>query len=111
MQTESQYFSAAATEEATALSQTFGALYSRLSNEAYALGNRLWKYQPKFHLFQHLAEYLLAFQGNPRFSWTYQDEDLVGEVIEVSHSVHCNSLAPAVLLKWVHFVFAAADKP
>ena len=70
---------------------------------------RMWKMMPKLHLFQHLCEYMIAYQGNPKYFWTYQDESLVGDMIELCQSVHVNTLAVSALFKWVHIVFGNAS--
>jgi hypothetical protein len=106
---ESQFFSAEACDEVRMLSQTFAALYAKLAKEAHDSGVKMWKHQATFHLFQHLAEYMIAFQGNPRLFWTYQDEDLVGELIEVAQGVHIACLATGVLMKWIHAAFPDAE--
>ena len=76
-----------------------------LSNEAWDLGARMWKTQPKLHLFQHLCEYMIFIPTEPRYAWTYQDEDLVGEMIELCQSVHASTMAVSALFKWVHYVW------
>ena len=87
------------------LSQIFAGIYARLSADAFARGVRMWKMQPKLHLLQHLLEYMITYQGNPRYYWTYQDEDLVGNMIEVARGVHVSTLAISVLFKWMHHCF------
>ena len=102
---QSRFFIADAVRETRTLSMTFAALYASLARTAFDARIRMWKLQPKVHLFQHLAEFMMAFQGNPRFFWIYQDEDLVGEMIEVAHGVHVLCVAVGVLMKFVHHVF------
>jgi hypothetical protein len=43
--------------------------------------------------------------GNPRYFWTYPDEDLVGLSIEVAKSCHRNTLAVVSLAKWLILAF------
>jgi hypothetical protein len=50
-----------------------------------------------------------AYQGNPKYFWTYQDESLVGDMIELCQSVHVNTLAVSALFKWIHIVFGNAS--
>ena len=88
-----QFFNDDQKTELRNLSQTFAGIYARLSAAAFARGVRMWKLQPKLHLFQHLAEYMAMYQGNPRYYWTYQDEDLVGNMIEFARGVHVSTLA------------------
>jgi len=103
---QSRFFSQEAKDEIRVLSQTFASLYARLANTSFAARVRMWKIQPKVHLFQHLAEYMIMYQGNPRFFWTYSDEDMVGNMIEVAHGVHVSCVAVGVLTKWIHTVFS-----
>ena len=69
--------------------------------------SRKWKATPKFHLFSHLTEWQIPDLGlNPRFYWTYADEDLVGQLVEVAQSCHPSTLAPVALTKWVILLFS-----
>ena len=80
-------------------------LYGQLSAEAFALGKKLWKFTPKFHLFLHLCEWQVPSLGNPRFWWTYSDEDLVGMLIEVAQTCHPSTMAQTALFKWLLLAF------
>lgn len=40
----------------------------------------LWKMKPKVHLFAELTGYMVYVSGNPKYSWTYKDEDHGGYV-------------------------------
>ena len=53
-------------------------LYQALGDEARRLGESGWVAKPKWHLFQELAEFMARESGNPRFFWSYKDEDFVG---------------------------------
>jgi hypothetical protein len=106
---ESQFLSDGAKIELPELSRTLAGLYAKLSREAYDNGVKMWKMMPKLHLFQHLCEYMALFQGNPRYFWTYQDESLVGDMIELCQSVHVSTLAVSALFKWIHIVFGGAS--
>jgi hypothetical protein len=105
---EGQFLSDAAKLELPLLSRTLVGLYAKLSREAFDNGYRMWKMQPKVHLFQHLCEYMAIYQGNPKYYWTYQDESLVGDMIELCQSVHVNTLAVSALFKWIHITFGNA---
>ena len=63
-------------------------------------GQRLWKLSTKCHMFVDQISF-----GNPRFWWTYGDEDLVRILIGVADSVYPNTLAISVLCKWLWCVF------
>ena len=48
----------------------------------------------------HMCEWTAVVLGNPRYDWTYMDEDAVGRMIEVSHSLHPRTMAGVALYKW-----------
>ena len=101
----SQFLSDDAKIEMRKLGILFASLYAGLAKDAFDAGIRMWKMQPKLHLFEHLTEYFCQERGNPAYYWTYMDEDLVGNMIEVCHSVHVACLAISVLFKWSNYVF------
>ena len=103
---EGRFLSASAKLEIPKLSQALAAIYVLLANDAFREGIKMWKTQPKLHLFQHLCEYMCLYQGNPKYFWTYQDEDLVGEMIELCQSVHASTMAVSAIFKWAHFMFS-----
>jgi hypothetical protein len=45
--------------------------------------DRLWRFKPKHHLFQELAEYTTAC---PTLNWTYRDEDFGGSLANLARS-------------------------
>ena len=69
------------------------------------MGLKMWKMTPKLHMFEHLTELQCLIWGNPRFWWTYSDEDLVGYMVEVAESCHPSTLALSILFKWLHLIF------
>ena len=73
---------------------------------------KLWKFTPKIHLFLHLCEIQCVQYGNPRFWWTYCDEDLVGQLIEVSITIaRYIRIHPTVLSAAFALYHAARAKP
>ena len=80
-------------------------MYAQLSNIAWAMDVKLWKMNPKLHCFIHLCVDQAPYDGNPRFYWTYSDEDLIGQLIDIAEGVHPSTLAFAVLYKWLVCVF------
>ena len=60
---------------------------SPLQHEADTPGTTKWKATPKLHLLRHLGVEKSQSWGNPRFTWTYADEDVVGAMIAVSRSL------------------------
>ena len=90
-------------DEMAQLARGFMTVYGHLSPEALADGIRAWKMTPKFHMFVHMSEDQNLI--NPRFYWTYSDEDLQQIMKEIAKSLHPNHLAPMVLLKWLVLQF------
>jgi hypothetical protein len=102
---ESMFFSDGAKARMPVLADQLCGIYSRLSTMAFARNLRLWKLSPKLHLFMHLCINQCLDFGNPRFWWTYGDEDLVGIMINIAEGVHPTTLAASVMPKWLFCVF------
>ena len=102
---ESMFLSRLARERLVTIGNELTAMYSKLARISFDRGLKLWKVTPKMHLFLHLVlEQAWAF-GNPRFWWTYGDEDLVGTMIGIADSVHTSTIAISVMSKWLWCVF------
>ena len=101
---EGFFLSAAAKAEVAEIGPSLVMLYNALCVEAAAAGRKAWKFAPKFHMWVHLCEDQAQII-NPRNFWCYADEDLVGQAIEVSQSVHTATVADTGLYKWLllHF--------
>ena len=93
LESSSMFLSNDVKKELPTLALQLGTCYQRLAADAFARGLRLWKITPKLHLFMHLCEIQAIVFGNPRFYWTYADEDLVRHMIEIASSVHPSTLA------------------
>lgn len=102
---ESQFVSAHVRAELPVLSQKLAEFYSQLASSNFGVVNRLWKMSPKLHLFEHLCQITAIMYGNPRYFWTYADEDLVGQMIEIAETCHPSTLPFSVLFKWLHCFF------
>ena len=103
---EGQYLSAGAKASIPKLGRQLCVLYAQLAREAFEDGERFWKMNPKLHLFLHLCEWLVPELGlNPRQYWTYGDEDVVGQLVEVARSCHVRTLASTALFKWFLLFF------
>ena len=102
---EGRFFSASALASVQRLGNSVPILYAHLAAEAFHSGTKAWKLVPKFHLYQHLCLYRAAFHGNPRFNWTYADEDMVGAMVEVAQICHPSTMAPIVMFKWLVLQF------
>ena len=102
---EFQFLSASARLEMPELGQRFVGLYTALATSAKEQGLNMWKLQPKLHLFIHLCEWQCIDHGNPRYYWTYADEDLAGSMAEVAASCHPRTMASSCLFKWLHLFF------
>ena len=103
---QSQTLSAEAKEELPKLAQKLAEWYAQLSASRFSDENRLWKVQPKLHLFEHLLEITAILYGNPRYFWCYADEDLVGQMVDIAETCHPATLPFSVLFKWLHCYFA-----
>ena len=79
-------------------------LYNALSTAAAATQTKTWKFSRKFHMWLHLCE-IQAGMYNPRFFWTYADEDLIGQMLEVAQTCHASTLADTAWYKYLllHF--------
>lgn len=106
LDTESHFLSASARIELPKLGQQLVGLYTALATDAKERGLKLWKLMPKLHRFQHLCEWQSLSHGNPRYCWTYADEDLAGAMAEVASSCHPATMATSGLFKWLHTAFA-----
>ena len=104
---EDRYLTDSARRELPKLGYQLCNIYRNLSVESYRAGHRLWKLAPKLHQFLHLCEWQCPNFGNPRFWWTYADEDLVGHVIKIAKSTHSSHMALATLNKWRALFFEA----
>ena len=102
---EAMTFSAAAKARIPVLGDQLAAMYCRLSSMCFSRSLRLWKLSPKLHLFLHLCSHQAPAMGNPRFYWTYGDEDLVKHMIAIAEGVHPTTLAMSVLSKWLWCIF------
>ncbi len=72
--------------------------YNALSSLARAEGRgRTWHQVPKFHFMQHLA--LQARVQNPKFSWTYIDEDFMGIMRDIASSCSAGTALGRVVSK------------
>ena len=103
------FFSIVVADDFDSVCNVIARLYSSLSNAAWENDENMWKITPKFHfLCGHLADQARRF-GNPRFHWTYGDEDLVGLTIEVATSTHPRTTAIVALIKWAILAFDHDD--
>ena len=106
LECESRFLSEAARHNLPKIGQRLAASYGRLAKLAFDNEQRLWKLSPKMHLFEHLCELQAVAYGNPRWWWTYADEDLVGLMVDVAETCHPMTMPFSVLFKWLHSIFA-----
>ena len=102
---ESQFLSEGAKAELPVLGSNLAIIYSALSAQAIERNERMWKMMPKLHMFDHLCQWQAIEVGNPRFFWTYTDEDLVGLLVECARSCHIKTVAASALFKWLHVYY------
>ena len=79
--------------------RVFMGCYMNLSREAVGKQTRAWKMTPKFHFFVHLCDLQAPMWGNPRFYWTYADEDLQRVMKGIAIACHTMNMAPRVIFK------------
>jgi hypothetical protein len=106
LDSESMFFSTEAKTGIHDLSNLMGNLYTQLSNIGFAFHVKLWKMSPKLYLFMHLCIDQSPIMGNPRSFYTYSDEDLIGQLIDIAKGVHPNTVAISVLFKWAVCVWS-----
>ena len=87
----------AAKSECIKCGNRFLQLYGELA--AANTDTLLWKWFPKFHMFQHLLESQIAVAGNPKSSWCYFDEHNIGIAAKLAASCHPSTLHRLVLTK------------
>ena len=85
--------------------RSFASIYVKFAGLCFDIQVKLYKLSPKLHLFEPLVEDQMPAFGNCRFWWTYPDEDLIGQLIDVAEGVHPFTLAVSVMSKWVLCVF------
>ena len=105
---EGLHLSRAAIERIPVLARQLCILYNELSNAAKDARPpvKAWKASPKLHLFLELCEVQVPDTGiNPSFYWTYVDEDLVGQLVEVAEHCHPKTVAATGLGKWSLLAF------
>ena len=102
---ESQFMSPVAKAEMPTLGRQLVGIYTSLAQDALKAKVKMWKLIPKIHLFLHLCEWQAVEQGNPRYYWTYPDEDLAGMIAKVAASCHPTTVDTNALIKWLHLAF------
>ena len=105
LESSSQFLSAEARDQLPKIGRRLVGIYTALATSAKEAGVKMWKLNPKLHLFLHLCEWQAVSHGNPRYYWTYADEDLAGKMAEVAASCHPKTMALNALFKWLHIAF------
>ena len=104
LQDEANFISEVSRAELPGLANQLMSFYSQLADMGFTGNYKLWKASPKMHLFMHLCLHQAIFNGNPRYYWTYGDEDLVGRLISIAEGLHPSTFSVSILMKWVHAV-------
>ena len=102
---ESMFLSPPAQVEISQVGRRLATIYASLAQSSLAVGLKTWKIMPMLYTFVHLCEWQAVEVGNPRFYWTYVDEDLVGLLVEVAESCHARTVAPSAMFKWLHVYY------
>lgn len=93
--------------ELSSIGQYVADIYTRLGRYAMDDSMKLWKVMPKLHLWLHLTQQQNLM--NPRQFWTYSDEDLVGQMIDIASTLHPKNLAYNTIFKWLHRHFESDE--
>ena len=58
----------------------------------------LWKWYPKFHLFDHMiSPKYLCTRGCHADSWNYRDESEIGAAVDLASALHVNNIHLSLL--------------
>ena len=104
LDTQGRFFSKSIKKELSQLGLTLFTCYSRLAAEALKAGRRAWKMTPKFHVFLHICE-ISSDMENPRFHWTYTDEDLQQVMKKIALTCNAGHVEWLCLFKWLSEVY------
>ena len=77
---------AAAAKEAHDCLLAVGCYHQALCNASMLRRRQLFHMTEKSHVCQHVALDLLESRYNPRYGWTYKDEDYMGKVAQVARA-------------------------
>ena len=105
LNSQSMFLTATIKEELPKLGQRLAQYYQILSSNAIRANFQIWKMTPKLHLWLHLTMWQAIVHGNPRYWWTYSDEDLVGLMVEIAETCHPRTVAIIALFKWLQIAF------
>ena len=81
-----QWMPSQAAEEAHDALLATGCAHQALCNRFMSLGRKLFHVTEKAHYAQHIALDIKTTRYNPRFGWTYQDEDYMGKIAQVARA-------------------------
>ena len=104
LMSQSQFMAAGVRDSLPEKGNLLAQMYAKLSKLCFDADQRLWKLSPKLHRWLHLTEDQAVEFGNPRFWWTYGDEDLIGQLIEMADDLHPATLPGVLLTKWLLLV-------
>ena len=105
LNSESMFLSESARKRIPTVGQQLAYAFMKLSSLAEDANQKLWRMVPKLHLWEHLTEWQALYHGNPRYFWTYGDEDLVGFMVEIAETCHPRTMAISTVMKWLHLHF------
>ena len=63
-----------------------GCFHQALSNKFMTRSRKIFYFTEKAHYAQHIALDCLYLRSNPRFGWTYRDEDYMGKVKQLAEA-------------------------
>ena len=88
---------------------TVGTYHQALCHDFKESGRKLFHMTEKAHYAQHIALDCISGRYNPRYAWTYADEDYMGKIAQISQSSSRARgplrLAQALVFRWRNRVY------
>ena len=85
--------------------------YRYLNYAAITAGLQRWHEVPKFHYAEHSS--LQSAYGNPRYNWTYMEEDFMGHLKSIcarcTEGAPATAVVPKLLAKWAYGILLNLD--
>ena len=94
--------------------QMFMKGYQALANAAVSQNLPCWRVTPKFHYFCFFLVSLPKERCNPRYWWTFGDEDFMGRVGTIVAKTHRSTLHRTVVLRYLtvlHVLWLGEELP
>ena len=109
-----RFFDDSMVERLLTSGQMFMKGYQALAKAAVASRVSRWRVVPKFHYFCHFLLDLPKDGCNPKFWWTFGDEDFMGRIGRIVYKCHRGSLQRTVVSRFLtvlHVVWLGEELP